>query len=137
MPREIFVDTGGFYALLVQGDDRHGEAVEFLERAGRRRRRMVTTDYVIDETATLLGARGLGWLASRLFGTVRGSRVLRVEWMTPERFEETAELFLRRPGRGWSFTDCASFVVMRELGLRDALARDAHFAEAGFVPLLT
>ena len=35
-----------------------------------------------------------------------------------------------------SFTDCTSFLLMKELGLREALTKDAHFAEAGFVPLL-
>jgi predicted nucleic acid-binding protein len=96
----------------------------------------VTTDYVIDETATLLEARGLGWLAHRLFESLGTSRALRLEWMDSGRFERTRTLFLRSTGRGWSFTDCSSFVVMGELRVREALAKDAHFADAGFVPLL-
>jgi hypothetical protein len=35
-----------------------------------------------------------------------------------------------------SFVDCASFVLMRELGLADALAADRHFEQAGFNILL-
>ena len=36
----------------------------------------------------------------------------------------------------WSLTDCASFDVMRERKLVDALVYDKHFEQAGFVPLL-
>jgi len=36
----------------------------------------------------------------------------------------------------YSFVDCASFVVMRELKLREALTADKHFRAAGYEPLL-
>lgn len=136
MGSDAFVDTGGFYALLVRNDERHAEAAAFMKRTARRRRKLVTTDYVLDETATLLEARGLGWLATRLFGLVSESRALTVAWMDANRFERTRALFLKSVGRGWSFTDCSSFVIMKEFGLRDALAKDVHFAEAGFIPVL-
>ena len=136
MASDVFIDPGGFHALLARDDDRHAAAADFMRRAGRRKRLLVTTDYILDETATLLEARGMGWLAARLFEIVFGSRALRVEWMDAELFEKTRTLFLQSVGRGWSFTDCASFVVMRELQVRDALAKDEHFAEAGFVPIL-
>ena len=58
MASEIFIDTSGFYALLVRGDDQHARAAEVLREAAKRKRGLVTTDYVLDETATLLLARG-------------------------------------------------------------------------------
>ena len=36
----------------------------------------------------------------------------------------------------YSFTDCVSFVVMKELGLHEAVTKDGHFKEAGFTALL-
>ncbi len=36
----------------------------------------------------------------------------------------------------WSITDCASFEVMQARGISEALARDLHFEQAGFVALL-
>jgi len=62
MVSETFVDTSGFYALLVERDEMHERAARILQQAERRRATFVTTDYVLDETATLLVARGFGRL---------------------------------------------------------------------------
>jgi predicted nucleic acid-binding protein len=43
---------------------------------------------------------------------------------------------LKHADHGYSFTDCSSFLLMKELALREALTTDLHFAEAGFIPLL-
>jgi predicted nucleic acid-binding protein len=43
---------------------------------------------------------------------------------------------LKHLDQEFSFTDCASFIVMKELRLIDALATDKHFRIAGFNPLL-
>jgi len=87
-------------------------------------------------TTTLLRARGLGHLTSRLFDIVLGSTACRLVWIDAGRFTQTRALFERHADQPWSFTDCSSFVVMGELGLRDALTKDAHFKTAGFRPLL-
>jgi len=133
---ETFVVTSGFYALLVQGDAAHARAKAVLERAARARGRFITTDYVLDEMATLLKARGHGHLAPTFFDTVFASAACRVEWMDPDAFAQTRQFFLKHQDQAWSFTDCFSFRVMRRLGLRDALTTDAHFREAGFHALL-
>src|ERR1041385_600971 len=137
MASDLFIDTGGFYSLLARKDDRHLRAREVMQKAAARKRRLVTTDYVLDETATLLRARGLNDLVPDFFEGIFASRACRVVWMDPERFDRTRALFLKGPGREWSFTDCLSFVVMKELHLREALTKDSHFREAGFTPLLS
>jgi uncharacterized protein len=137
MAHEVFADTSGFYALLVKRDDRHGQASEFMRDAAKRRLRFVTTDYVIDETATLLQARGHIQVISPFFASVFESRVCRVLWTDADRFAGAKSLFLRRLGQGWSFTDCVSVVVIKELRLKEVLTKDSHFGEAGFAVLLS
>jgi uncharacterized protein len=131
-----FVDTSGFYALLVRGDSNHERASGWLARAADMHGRVVTTDYILDETATLLRARGHGHLVEGLFARVFDSTVCQVEWMDPDRFGETRRFFAKHGDQPWSFTDCFSFVIMRAMGLRDALTTDAHFRHAGFHALL-
>lgn len=133
---ETFVDTSGFYALLVKKERAHKRARQILRETARRKRSFVTTDYVLDETATLLKARRIGHLVADLFGIVFASTACKVEWMDPERFEQTREFFVKHEDQDWSFTDCFSFCVMHELRLGDALTTDRHFRQAGFNPLL-
>jgi predicted nucleic acid-binding protein len=136
MAREVFVDTSGFYALLVKDDDQHLAAAKVLRDAEKGRGRFVTTDYVLDETVTLLIARKHPSLVGLLLSATLHSRACRVEWTDPERFSQTADFALKRLDQRWSFTDCLSFVVMKQLRLRDALTKDRHFAQAGFETLL-
>ena len=135
MAGEIFVDTSGFCSCLVSRDDRHREAASVLRRA-RGRRRFVTTDHVLDEAITLLRCRGLGHVVERLFEIALSSRVCRIEWMDPRRFDGTREYLRAHADHAYSFTDCFSFCTMERLDLREALTKDEHFREAGFQPLL-
>jgi predicted nucleic acid-binding protein len=137
MANEIFVDTSGYYAMLVKGDEKHAAARRILRDARRRKRGFVTTDYVLDETATLLKARRLFHLIAPLFDYLDSSRAFRIEWTDAERFHEVRAFFLKHGDQAWSFTDCLSFRVMSELRLRDAFSKDIHFQQAGFSPLLS
>ena len=136
MAHEIFVDTSGFYAMLVKGDDRHVAAQRVLRDARRRKRGFLTTDYVLDETATLLKARGFVHLLGPLFEKLDASRACRIEWTDSDRFQDARAFFLKHADEAWSFTDCLSFRVMAQLRLRDALTKDSHFQHAGFAALL-
>jgi predicted nucleic acid-binding protein len=132
----IFMDTGGFFALLSAEDASHRKASAVMEEAGRLRRRAVTTDYVLNETATLLRARGLTKHLKELLRMTETSEALSIEWMTPDRFAAARTFMLKHLDQEFSFTDCVSFVVMKELRLIEALATDKHFRIAGFNPLL-
>jgi uncharacterized protein len=136
MTRKIFVDTSGFYALLTKTDAMHAKAAKVFQSAQKQKASFVTTDYVLDETATLFRARGIGHLIPRFFAIVLETAVCRIEWMDPERFSETLAYFNKHNDQEWSFTDCFSFIVMKQFLIKDALTKDGHFKAAGFTPLL-
>ena len=68
-------------------------------------------------------------------GGVEASSRLRWEWVDPNRAEKARHRFFHWADKRFSFTDCTSFVVMRELRLRRALSGDKHFQQVGFETL--
>ena len=87
---------------------------------------------MVDETLTLLRLRlGLP-AAERWWEQVEGRRVLRWESIGTTRAAKARALVFRFRDKSHSFTDCTSYVVMRELELREALTTDRQFVEAGF-----
>jgi predicted nucleic acid-binding protein len=134
--RDVFADTSGLYALIDRNDASHAAARRVVDKVLRAGSRLVVTDYVVDEAVTLAKVRAGSFLAGRILDLVEQSQGIRIEWVGPERFESTKAFFRRHEDHGYSFTDCTSFVVMRELKLTQALTGDRHFVEAGLQALL-
>lgn len=134
--REAFVDTSGLYALVDRKDPHHAGARDAAIRLTRHGRRLILTDYIVSETVTLAKARSGMHVALRVLDLVEQSAGIRVEWIDAARFDATRTYFRKHADHACSFTDCSSFVVMRELRLRQALTTDRHFREAGFEALL-
>ncbi len=129
----IFVDTSAWFALLYEkAAERPEAAATFAEIERGRYGTPVTTDYVLDETFTLLRLRvGLDPV-SRLAGLLGRSPSIRQVRVGEAVFEESLKLMLSRPDKKWSFTDCTSFVIMRETHMTHAFSWDHNFVEAGF-----
>jgi hypothetical protein len=132
----VLIDTAGFLALWDASDEHHRRAVQLQSELSRKKRRFLTTDYIVDETATLLLMRHSHAAAADFLKTTLESRSLRLEWIDSDRFHAAAELFHRHEDKQWSFTDCVSFALMRELKIEDSFTTDHHFTQAGFNSLL-
>jgi predicted nucleic acid-binding protein len=132
---ELFVDTAGWMAMADVSEPRHEACRVSRDRWLRDGGILVSTDYVLDETLTVIRVRlGLA-AASRWWGQVDGSSRVRWEWIDPTRADKARDWFFRWKDKTFSFTDCTSFVVMRELRHRRVLTTDRHFRQAGFTVL--
>ena len=130
--KALFVDTAGWMACADAADPAHARACAARDAALRAGQALVTTDFVADETLTLIRMRlGLA-AASAWWQQVDGSSRLGWERIDSQRFERAREVFFQFRDKTFSFTDCTSFVVMRELRLTVALSTDRHFRQAGF-----
>jgi predicted nucleic acid-binding protein len=127
--QRIFVDTGGWYAAMVLKDYSHEKAKQFLENNTLP---LITSDYVMDETVTLLQSRTNHHHAVSFLNVLQNSRKIQLLYLTPEQITKTINLFCSRKDKSWSFTDCSSFILMQEHHIHTAFAFDEHFQPAGF-----
>ena len=125
-----FADTSGLYALLDADNVAHEVAAAAWHGVQRGAGRIVTSNYVVVETATLLQSRlGLKSVRDLLEKVVP---VLEVEWIGRESHEAGMASVMSANRRDVSLVDCVSFEVMRRLGIRRAFTLDEHFGEQGF-----
>jgi predicted nucleic acid-binding protein len=135
MTTEVFIDTCGFFAVLSPHDRDHSAAIQWMISFGELTP-IVTTDYILDETVTLLQSRRQQHLIEPWLTNILKSNNCRIEWMNAERFEQVRSFFSKHADKDWSFTDCFSFCVMNERQIEQSLASDRHFQQAGFSALL-
>jgi len=127
----IFVDTSAWYALEVEDDVNHDAACKFLPQiASGKHGILITTDYILDETLTLLRSRRGLAAAAAFIDKVNKSKSVRVFWINEDLFEKALGIFLKSEHKSWSFTDCTSFSLTRELSVSETFSFDNHFREA-------
>ena len=128
----VFVDTGGWMACADRSDPAHVACTAARDATLEAGRLLITTDFVVDETLTLIRFR-LGLAAANAWWQqIDGSTRLRWERIENERFERARDLFVQYRDKDLSFTDCTSFAVMRELKLKTVITTDRHFRQVGF-----
>ncbi len=135
----VFVDTTFFVGRFNRRDRNHRPAQAFLDSlkdGGTTPYRLVTSDYVFDETVTtLLFRSGRHDVAAAAGTAIRDSKAIEIVHIDEASVSDAWALFLDRPDKLWSLTDCVSFVLMDRLSMRTALSFDRNFQEAGFATL--
>jgi len=129
----VFADTSFFVAYLNPRDESHDLAHEYMTSFPET---ILTTAWVLVELGNYLAQgrnRRLFIPLVRQFSADRRSQILPAN---QELFTQGFALYGKRSDKNWSFTDCISFVVMKQESLIDALTGDHHFEQAGFNALL-
>ncbi len=129
----IFVDTGYLLALLNPRDELFERAQAWASSIDEP---LVTTEYVLCELVNALSDPVDRPKAHAALADVRSSDYWQLVYATPHLFSEGLALHCSRADKHWSLTDCISFYLMQQHGLRRALAYDYHFEQAGFEAIL-
>jgi uncharacterized protein len=130
--KPLFVDTAGWMACADAADPDHARCIAARDNALETGRTLITSDFVVDETLTLVRIRLGIDAAAEWWRQIDGSPRVQWERIDSNRFERARQLFLRYRDKTFSFTDCTSFAVMQERRVTDALTTDRHFAQIGF-----
>ena len=134
--RTLFADAGYWIALLSPRDQRHARATVVAAELGEAK--IVTTQMVLAETYNGLarsGAEGRRYV-SEMLSDLENDPDIEIVPQTDAQYRAAAERYSDRLDQDWGLTDCASFLVMEERGITEALAHDRDFEQAGFTALL-
>ena len=132
---KLFIDTWGWLTLRDRNESRHEEVKGLYGQLRDRKGIVYTSDYVLDETITLLFRRLPLEMAEDSLAKIDNAikeGYLQVEWISLDRFEKAKGLRSKyRDKAKISFTDFTSMVVMEELGIKNIVTGDEHFEHVG------
>lgn len=128
----IYIDTGAFLARYLSHDQYHERATAFWDQAYKDRESCVTSNFVLDETFTLLGRRAGYAFAAQRARNIYASKLLTILRPMLEDEVKAIEFFEKFADHRVSFTDCISFVLMQREKIKRAFSFDSHFERAGF-----
>ena len=132
----LFADSGYWIALIDSRDQLHSRARAASARLNDVE--IVTTQMALVETLASQAGSGerARSAATRLVERLAQSPRVEIIPQSDAQFQAAFERYAARPDQRWSLTDCASFIVMEERGISEALAYDRDFEQAGFTALL-
>ena len=129
---KYFVDTSFWCALYDAKDENHSSAREFWQSLAPLPVKLFTSDYIFDETVTVAKSRMTHQQAVELGEALLNSKVLTIVAVNEALLRKSWELFKNREDKGFSFTDCTSFMIMEAHNLHRVFAFDHHFSQMGF-----
>jgi len=131
MADKIFIDTSAFYAYFDRSDSEHRKVSEFMDTSMYD---FYTSNYIIDELITLLRYRNfdIGQISS-FINELWAETFCSLFYVTPDIEQKAWKMIIKYKEHKLSFTDCTSFIIMRENSIINACSMDKHFKVAGFI----
>jgi len=129
---KLFVDTSAWLALHDKNDQFHKQAVEKNFTIKKGRIELITSEYVLDESITLIRFR-VSHEASVIFGeSLFHSSIITIAYINTIERQKAWDFFKKYKDKEFSFTDCTSFIIMKTLNIKRAFTFDNHFNQIGF-----
>jgi predicted nucleic acid-binding protein len=130
----LFGDSSAWLPFFDRSEPQHRALRQAFSDLARRRLVIYVTDYILDETLTLILARAGHSTAVAGGDWLLHSEYVRLVQIDSDQWHLAWDMFRHYDDKRFSFTDCTSFVVMQQYHLIDALTLDHHFEQMGFRP---
>ena len=135
--RYVFIDTAGFLALVDDDTSLLKKVSDIFEEFYNTGRKVITTDYVMDEVFTWMRCKQKFPIKDVLeFGRSLRMSDVQIVGITDDIFYDSFATMVKYKDHYFSFTDCVSFTVMKSMKIKDVVTTDKHFAVAGFNSLI-
>ena len=125
-----YIDTSAFLTILDADDPNHEIARRVWTDLVECEEALITSNYVVVETAALLhrrvGLEAVRWLQDDILA------VINVEWVDKPAHDSAMGAHLSGSRRGPSLVDCIGFEIIRSRSVSSVLAYDKHFRNRGF-----
>jgi predicted nucleic acid-binding protein len=135
--KSVFADTL-YWVARTRPDDPWGEAAK-RARDALGPVRLVTTDEVLTEFLAALskGGEALRKAAVEMVRVILRDPNVKVIPQTRDSFLKALDRYAARQDKEYSLTDCSSMNAMDAEGIREILTNDHHFAQDGYVVLVS
>lgn len=134
--KTVLADAGYWIAILNPADSLHSKAVSLSNTLNPFQ--IVTSEMIFTEVLNSFSKcesvfrQAVVQFVKRSFDNPR----IEIVPQTSGLFHQSLELYEQRADKAWSHTDCASFCIMQQKNISEALTHDRHFEQAGFIALL-
>lgn len=123
----IFIDTGAFLSRHLENDQFHDISVNFWKEIENQEYAYFTSNFIINETLTLLGRRAGNKFAVKVADHLYNSNVMEI--LRPDDVDEmeAVKLMGKYAEHHVGFTDCLSGVLMKKHHISNIFTFDEHF----------
>lgn len=129
---EIFLDTSFLVAFYNRKDKDHLKARRFISEV-KEGNIFIISDYIFDETLTVLLVRGGKPLSIEAGRKILEDERIYLLQIDEEVFQKAWLVYRSFRDKKWSFTDCTSYVLMKNLPVNIGASFDDHFNQFGFI----
>lgn len=123
---KVFIDTSAFCALSIPKDKHNLKAKLIIQSLLKEKVIFCTSNYILDETYTLLKSRADHQTAVKFLQTIEGSGI-EILSVAKAIENKAKKIFIKYPDPKLSYTDCTSFALIDEHQILYVLAFDEHF----------